>query len=122
MSFTDITITYDKPYAPRITLTRDTSGTLTATLEIDGLDPQRDPSVEEQALGVLSPDPPTVYAGDKADRKRTIDALIAAAYRAVFASVAATRGGTPAPYELTAIGFRVSTGLRAALRLAGEDA
>jgi hypothetical protein len=122
MSFEAIEIVYDKAYAPTVTLTRDTAGTLTATLEIEGLDPQRDPSVEEQGLGILSLDPPRVYAADKPTRRRTIDALISAAYRAVFASVAATTGATPAPYELSTIGFRISTGLRAALRLVGEDA
>jgi hypothetical protein len=121
-TYTETSVIVDRPYAPKVTLTRDTGGTLTATLEIEGLAPNRDPSIEETAIGVLSLDPPKVYVADHATRKQAINALIASAYRAVFASVESTQGATLSPMALSAIGHRVSIGLRRALRLIEEDA
>ena len=120
MAFTVASAVLDLPYAPKITLTRDADGVLTAVLEVEGLDAVRTPSQEEQGFGVQSLNPVTVMATDHSVRKTTLLRLIAAAWRAVSAAVKST-DTEPTPAELSAIMHRTSIGLRRALREIGED-
>lgn len=115
------TVVSDRPYAPKVTLERDTSGTLTATLEIEGLDPQRDPNTEERAAGVVSFDPLRVFAADQTSRRAAILRLLSAAQRATFSAIASSNGATPQPAQLSAIAWRVSIAVRRALREMDEN-
>jgi len=121
-TFTAATVTYDRSYSPAVTLTRDTTGKLTAIIEVTGLAPDRTPNAEERKAGITSLDPPTVESRSRANRAKTIRFLLDAGHRAVAESVKATEGqATLTPADLSIICYKVSSAIRASLRAIGED-
>lgn len=118
-TYTAASTVYDQPWSPRVTLSRDTFGKLTAVIEVDGLLPTRSTSADERAAGISSLDPPTVSAIAKTDRRKTIRTLIDGAIRAVCASAVAS-GVTLAPGEMAQVCIRVGSAIRIALRAIDE--
>jgi len=115
------TIVYDRPGAPRVTLTRTDQGAFEATVEVEGLEPQRETTPEERFAGILSLNPPTVRARPRRDARQMHRALIAAACRAVVAAATSTTGTTGGPGAIVCTYLRVSLAMRQALRLLDED-
>lgn len=114
------TVTYDVDGMPRVTLTRD-GNFWEATLEIDGLAPQRGTTAEERSAGIISLDPPSIRVRARRKAADTHRELIDAGTRAVSVSATSTLGDTGGPGGLLMSYLRVSRGIREALRLIGED-
>ena len=94
---------------PRATVTK--NGTLLSVVldDIEGLEPQRSVSVDEQARGIASLDPPTVSTDQGAVE------LIALAGEAVAAAIRSTTGSLSIPDE-TVIRHKVTVAVADALR------
>ncbi|MDX1526975.1 MAG: hypothetical protein R3337_00020 [Gammaproteobacteria bacterium] len=107
------TVVYDNRSTPKCTLTKD-GEQFTAVLEVVGLAPTRDVSIEESTIGVLSLDPPTVRAYSHRE-------LIDAAQRAVQAAVSSTMGSRGTAAEIAFVYLRTATAVRNALRMLDED-
>jgi hypothetical protein len=121
-TYTAASIVYDRSYSPKVTLTRDTTGRLTATIELTGLDPDRDVNADERKRGITSLDPPTVESRPLASRPKTLRVLIDGSWRAVAEAIAATPGlPTMTPADLASVCLRVTGAVRAALREMDED-
>lgn len=113
-------VVYDQPWTPRVTLSLERN-VYTATLEVDGMNPQRDTTAEERSAGIKSLQPPTVQV-----RKRSKDSvnhrlLIDLGFRALAAAVENTDPGTAGPGGLLMVKLRSSLAMRGAIRLLGED-
>lgn len=119
--FTEASAVIDPSWGPKVTLTRDAGGTLTATLEVEGLAPQRLPNSEEQGAGITSFDPVTVFVGDSPVRKETCVGLVKIATRALWSAIASTDGATPTAKGLSMIALRTSMAVSKALREIDED-
>jgi hypothetical protein len=122
MSYTEASTVYDESFAPRVTLTRNTFGKLTAVIEVEGLDPDRGTNVEERKLGITSLNPPTIEARAFAKRPRTLRLLLDGSWRAVVESMSATPGvAALTPAEISTVCYRVTNAVRQALRAIDED-
>jgi hypothetical protein len=115
------TVNVDSAYLPTVELTVADDGRITATIEVDGLEPTRETTAEERAAGITSLDPPTISIRPLSTRARTHRAAIDAAWRAVASSAAATDGLTGGPGGLLMVCLRTTMAIRTALRLAGES-
>jgi hypothetical protein len=107
------TVTFDSILTPRVTVTKD-GDLFTAVVEVEGLNPVRDISPEETALGITALDPPTVQA-------RSHRSLIDGCQRAVEASATSTLGDRGGPAAIYRTRLRVAIGVRNALRKLDED-
>lgn len=114
------TSSYDSTGTPRVTLTRE-GGFYEATLEVTGLDPQRDLTAEERRVGITSLNPPTVRIREQKTEAKSHRRLIDACQRAVTASATSTLGSTGGPGGLLLTHFRVALAVRAAIRGLDED-
>jgi hypothetical protein len=113
---------YERDYTPRVTLSRDATGKLTAVIEVEGVAPDRTPNAEERAAGITSLDPPTIVVRPLASRSATLRRLLDASWRAVAEAAKSTpEVETLTPADLSTIGYRVTSAVRAALRLIKED-
>lgn len=115
------TVTYDPAWGPTVTLTVRDDGGVDAVVDVDGLEPQRDTTVEERAAGITSLDPPTVSVAAASTRYDTQRAVLDASWRAVCASATSTLGDSGGPAAMLLTCLRVTMAVRHALRLAGED-
>lgn len=121
-TYTEASTVYDQTYTPRVTLTRDVRGKLTCTVELTGLDPDRDVNAEERQHGITSLSPPTVEARALAVRADTLRVLLDGTFRAVVEAIAATPGQPLLePADLATLALRVNTAVRYALRAIGEE-
>lgn len=121
MTFTAATTTWDTTYTPKAVVSRDTDGALTVTLELEGLEPIRTPTSEENAAGISSFEPVTVTMTDGGDRPLAIRNLMKACGRGLTAAASSTRGGLTA-VEMSMLWLRTSIAVRGALRNIDEDA
>src|SRR5690606_20880708 len=71
------TVVYDAPGVPRVTLTKTAQGAFEATIEVEGLAPQRAASAEERFVGISSLDPPTVRARPRRNVRQVHRTLVA---------------------------------------------
>jgi hypothetical protein len=115
VSLSDKSVTYDATDSPKVTLAR-VGGIYEATIEVDGLAPDRTTTAEERRAGILSLEPPTV-------RTKTPARLIESGSRAVQAAAMVTPelGDTLTPGDLAMFHYRVARSLRVALRMIDED-
>lgn len=115
-----VTVNVDSAYLPTVELTVADDGRISATIEVDGIEPTRTTTAEERAAGVTSLDPPTISVRPMSTRARTHRAAIDAAWLAVSAAAASTDGRTGGPGSLLMLYLRTSMAIRKALRLANE--
>lgn len=125
------TVVFDRPYAPKVTITRDDSLGLEAVIEIEGLAPQRSTTAEERAAGIRSLDPPTVRVRALKRRRDTLQRLVDGSVRAVQSSIVSTLEGTEAEDQaererrgaggIITSGWRIALGVCEALRKLDED-
>lgn len=115
------TVTYDKIYAPRVTLTKEDTGAFLAVVEVDGIEPTRLETAEERAAGILTLNPPTVRAPVRQNPYDSHRILIDGCCRAVQSAISSTTGETGGPAALMMGHMRVSFAVRRALRLLGEE-
>lgn len=115
------TVTYSPAWGPDVELTVDDAGGISCTLTLDELEPTRDVTAAEQAIGITSLDPPTVSVRARANSYDTHRALIDAAKLAVLAASEATDGDSGGPGGMLLSNLRVSMAVRHCLRLADED-
>lgn len=115
------TVVVDSSYLPKVTLTVQDSGSMSAVIEVEGLSPTRGTTAEERARGITSLDPPTITARSYASRTKTHRALIGSAWNAVSSSATSTDGSTGGPGAIAMLFLRTVIAVRRALRLAGED-
>lgn len=116
------TVVYNTDGRPKVTLTRDDDDGLEAIIEVDGLEPTRDTTAEERAVGITSLDPPTVSVRDRSDRAEVLRALIDGGNRAVNASATSTLGETGGAYGMACSCYRVSSAIKAAIRMLSDPA
>lgn len=120
MTFAREIITDDEN-APRVTLTRAENGGFSCVIEVEGLEPQRTITPEEESDGIVSLNPPTVEIGPRDTRRATQRALLDAAWRAVSASATSTLDGdTGGPGGIAMCCLRVTMAVRHALRCLDE--
>jgi hypothetical protein len=91
------------------------------TLEVEGLDPQRNASAEERSLGIKSLSPPEIRVRARRKPADTHRALIDIGTRAVSAAATSTTGETGGPGGILMSYLRTATAIRWALRAFGED-
>lgn len=115
------TVSYSPSWGPDVTVTVDDAGGIECVLTIDELEPTRETSADERAMGISSLDPPTISVRARSTRYDTHRALLDASALAVSASAQATDGASGGPGGLLIMNYRVKTAIRHALRLAGED-
>lgn len=113
-----MTVFWDNEATPRCRLTKD-ADLYQAVLAVEGLAPNRDPSLEERAIGILSLDPPTVSTMSLASEGHR--SLIDACQRAVQASVAASTGTRGTAAQMSFVYLRTAIAVRGALRMLDED-
>jgi hypothetical protein len=107
------TATFESIATPRVTISSEL-GLFTAVVEVDGLDPDRDVSIDEESLGIVSLEPPTVQAKTHRD-------LIDGCQRAVQTAISSTTGERGGPAAMVMTALRVAIGVRGALRKLGEE-
>lgn len=115
------TVVYDAPGVPRVTLTKTAQGAFEATIEVEGLAPQRAASAEERFAGISSLDPPTVRARPRRNVRQVHRTLVGLACRAVSSAATSTTGSTGGPGAVICTYMRVAFAMRQALRRLGED-
>lgn len=106
--------TWDREGWPRATVTFEGGSYECIVDGIDGLEPQRSVSVDEQARGILSLEPPTV-------RSRVVDDLIDLATEAVDVAVVSTLGDPGEPGDILMVRMKTAAAVRGALDLLGVD-
>lgn len=122
VTYTEASTVYDQAYTPKVTLSRTTTGALTAIVEVTGLAPDRTVNAEERKAGIVSLDPPTVTVRALASRPATLRRLLDGSWRAMAESINATPDAEElTPADLATIGYRVTSAVRAALRVISED-
>lgn len=115
------TVTVDLAYLPTVELTVADDGRISATIEVDGLEPSRETTAEERTAGITSLDPPTISVRPLSTRAKTHRSAIDAACRAVASSAQASVEDEIGPGELAMLYYRTATAMRRALRLAAEE-
>jgi hypothetical protein len=116
-----VTVNVTSSYLPTIELTVADDGRITATIEVEGIEPTRTTTAEERAAGVTSLNPPAISVRPRSTRPKTHRAAIDAAWLAVSAATTSTDGLTGGPGGLLMLYLRTSMAIRKALRLAAED-